>query len=275
MDFENKMVVITGATSGIGAAFARRFAREGARLILCGRREEVLSQRRAETLSLGAKSVGMVVGDLADESVVQRLLEVMETEDIAGLVNNAGFGLYSPVADADIEALRAMLRVQAEVPLRLAHAVAPRMKRREEGLIVNVGSLAGRVAVPGSALYVSTKVYLERVGETLALELAPHGIVVQALTPGYVRTDFHRDIENYEEKRRNRGLIRWMDAEEVVACCVRAALHAERRLLRGRTAPRGRDVVVIPGLANRFLAALAPFIPRTLIYRAAASKKPL
>ncbi len=275
MDMENRTVLITGATSGIGAAFARHFACEGARLILCGRREDVLSQRQAEMASLGAESVATIVGDLANESVVQGLIGAIETEDVAGLVNNAGFGLYSPVADADPEALRAMVRVQAEVPLRLAHAVAPGMRRRGEGLIINVGSLAGRVAVPGSAVYVSTKVYLERFSETLALELAPHGIVVQALTPGYVRTDFHRDIENYEQKRRDRGLIRWMDAEDVVACSVHAAVRAQRRLLRRPTAPRSRDVVVIPGLANRFLAALAPFIPRTILYRAAASQKPM
>ncbi|MFW6289069.1 MAG: SDR family NAD(P)-dependent oxidoreductase [Spirochaetota bacterium] len=275
MELENRLVVITGATSGIGAAFARHFSRERARLVLCGRREAVLSQRDAEARSLGAASVETIIGDLADEMVVQRILEVIETEEVAALVNNAGFGLYSPIADADPEALRAMVRVQAEVPMRLAHAVTAGMRRREAGLIINVGSLAGRVAVPGSALYVSTKVYLERLSETLALELARHGIVVQALTPGYVRTDFHRDIENYRAKRRNRGLIRWMDADRVVACSVNAALRAEKRLLRHRTAPRARDVVVIPGLANRVLAALAPFIPRTVVYRAAASQKPM
>jgi len=275
MDFRTNTVIITGATSGIGAAFARHFAREGARLILCGRREDVLARRVAEASTLGAGSVETVVGDLADESVVGRILQVIASEDVAGLVNNAGFGLHAPFEHADPEQLRAMLRVQAEVPMRLARAVAPGMQRRRSGLIVNVGSLAGRVAVPGSALYVSTKVYLERLSETLALELGAHGIVVQALTPGYVKTDFHRDIENYEAKRRNRGLIRWMDAEDVVSYSARAFLRAERRLQGRRAAPRRREVVVIPGLANRFLAALAPFIPRSIIYRAATSQKPM
>ncbi len=273
MHYRNTTVVITGASSGIGLEFARFFAREGARLVLTGRREAVLAQVRREALDHGAASVDLVVGDLARAPVASEVETIAAERDVLVLVNNAGFSHYSAVADAETRPLLDMLAVQAQLPVRLCHAALQRMKREGRGLIINVGSLAGRVAVPGSALYVATKCFIERLSETLALEAAPHGVVVQALTPGYVRTDFHRDVENYRERRRNRGLIRWMDADAVVRCSMRAAERARRRLQsRPGRIPRRRDVVIIPGTANRFLAAISPFVPRTLVYRAAAAR---
>jgi len=276
VNFHEKRVVVTGATSGIGRAYARHFAAQGARLLVTGRRGGLLAERRNDLLDRGATRVDLVVGDLADESTVERLLDAISAGPVSVLVNNAGFGHYAPVAAASIEPLRAMLRVHAEVPLRLAHAVLAGMTARHEGVVINVGSLAGRVAVPGSALYVATKVYLERLSESLALETAPHGVVVQALTPGYVLTDFHRDdTEDTQRRGRNRGLIRWMDADSVVAGSMRAVERAARRLARhpGRL-PRRRDVVVVPGLANRFLERVSGLLPRTLVYRAASARAP-
>ena len=276
MNYDGKDVVITGATSGIGAAYAAHFARAGARLILSGRRRELLEQARDELTAHGAAGVDLVVGDLADEAVAGRLERVVAERPVAVLVNNAGFGYYRTVADASPAQLGAMLKVHAELPLRLCKAALERMIPAGEGLIINVGSLAGRVAVPGSALYVATKCYLERLSESLALEASPYGVVVQALIPGYVRTDFHRDVDDLADLRRNRGLIRWMDPEAVVRQSMSAAGRACRRLAgRSGRHPRRRDVVVIPGRANRFLAGLEPLMPRSLVYRAAASRAKL
>jgi uncharacterized protein len=276
VNYDRRDVVITGATSGIGAAFAAWFARAGAQLILTGRRFELLEAARGELTALGAARIELIVGDLADEAVAGELERAVATRPIAVLVNNAGFGYYRTVADASSAQLAAMLFVHVELPLRLCKAALERMTEARDGLIINVGSLAGRVAVPGSALYVATKCCLERLSESLALEASPYGVVVQALTPGYVRTDFHRDVDGLTDLRRNRGLIRWMDPEAVVDQSLRAAERARRRLAghRGRS-PRTRDVVVIPGRANRFLAAIEPFIPRSLVYRAAVSRAQL
>ncbi len=273
MNYNGKVVVITGATSGIGAAYAARFAREGAQLILTGRRRELLERARDELTTYGATDVELVLGDLADEKVAARVERTVADRPVAVLVNNAGFGYYRTVADARPEPLAAMLKVHAEVPLRLCRAALERMTRAREGLIINVGSLAGRVAVPGSALYVATKCYLERLSESLALEAAGSGVVVQVLAPGYVRTDFHRDVDDLDALRRNRGLIRWMNPDAVVEESLRAAGRASRRLVaRSGRCPRGRDVVVIPGRANRFLAAVASLVPRSFVYRAATSR---
>lgn len=275
MSISGKNIVITGATSGIGAAFARVYAARGARLLLTGRRIDALEQRRAELLGLGAESVELVTGDLAREAVASELVRLVSAREPSALINNAGFGHYAFVGDGDLQPLAAMLRVHAELPLRLCHAALPGMTRRREGVIVNVGSLAGRVPVPGSSVYVATKVYLERLSETLAIEAARENVVVQALTPGYVRTDFHRDVEDLEARRKNRGLIRWMNADEVVAVSMRASERARRRLQKHPSAPpRRRDVVVVPGLANRLLASIAPLVPRTLLYRATAARAP-
>ncbi|MFP4113060.1 MAG: SDR family NAD(P)-dependent oxidoreductase [Spirochaetota bacterium] len=275
MRFEPKFAVITGASSGIGAAFARACAKVGAQIVITGRRDTVLRGQRDALLELGARRVDVITGDLADENVVSRLVSVIAERPVDLLVNNAGFGHYAPLADARLEPLVDMLRVHAEVPLRLAHAAIGRMVARGSGVLVNVGSLAGRAAVPGSAVYVASKIYLERLSESLAIETAPHGVVVQALTPGYVRTDFHRDVDDIEKLQRNRGIVRWMDADEVVAASVRAIERARLRYeRRPGVLPRRRDVVVVPGWTNRLLGALAPFVPRTLVYRAAATRAP-
>lgn len=282
MNFEGSVAVITGATSGIGAAYAEWFARAGAKLVLSGRRAELLEQARTRLLELGAPDVRLIVGDLADESVATQLETVVVETVPAVLVNNAGFGHYCPLADAPPEPLEAMLTVHTRLPLRLCRIALQGMIPRANGLIVNVGSLAGRVPVPGSALYVATKAFLERFSETLALEAAAYGVVVQAMTPGYVRTDFHRMVDDYRTRRRNKGLIRWMSPQAVVTVSMRAADRAFGRL-SARTAgakaryrvPRRRDVVVIPGVANRLLAAIAPCVPRRVIYRATTGRSPL
>ncbi len=273
MNYQSRTVIITGASSGIGREFARLFAAEGARLVLTGRRETVLEEARHEAMRLGAASVELIVGDLADPRVASTVEAVAGEPGLAALINNAGFSHYSDVADSEPEPLLGMLTVQAEVPVRLCRTALRSMGSAGSGLIINVGSLAGRVAVPGSALYVATKCFLERFSETLALEAARRGVVVQALTPGYVRTDFHRNIENYRQKRKNRGLIRWMDADAVVRRSMRAADRAHRRLRsRPDSLPRRRDVIIIPGAANRLLAALSPLVPRSIVYRAAAAR---
>ncbi|MFW5685186.1 MAG: SDR family NAD(P)-dependent oxidoreductase [Spirochaetota bacterium] len=267
-------MLITGATSGIGAAFAAHFASRGSRLILTGRRRALLEERRDELIAAGAPQVELETGDLAEQTTGASIEALVRERRPDVLVNNAGFSNYVPVADAPVDELESLLTVLVRVPMRLCNAALPAMIGRGEGLVINVGSLAGRVPVPGAALYVSSKVFLERFTETLAIEAASHGVAVQALTPGYVRTDFHRDVEDYREKRRNRGLVRWMDSTEVVRESMRAAERALRRLESGRgPAPRRRDVVVVPGLANRVLASVAPFVPRTLIYRAVAERE--
>ena len=275
MRFSDTLCIVTGASSGIGLEFARRFASDGASLIITGRRAELLEQRKRELQAQGAPEVLVVSGQLEDQETVGRISAAISESRLppGALVNNAGFGSDGPLGDTLARSLE-MVTVHAEVPMRLMGACLPRMRERGAGLVVNVGSLAGRVAVPDSATYVATKAFLERLSETVALEEYRHGIAVQALTPGYVRTDFHRAVEDLESRRVNRGLIRWLDSDAVVDVSMRAAARAFARIARG-AAPVARDVVVVPGWANRLLSSLAPLFPRSVTYRAAENRTKL
>ncbi|MEE8442028.1 MAG: SDR family NAD(P)-dependent oxidoreductase [Spirochaetia bacterium] len=270
------LAVITGATSGIGRSFAENLAGRGYDLVLTGRRDELLSAVADRIRNSHGVSVRTIVGDLAVADTENLVIEAIESGHVEFLVNNAGSGLSSDFVVTDRAKLEQLHEILAGVPSRLIRAALPRMITARSGTIINVGSLAGRLAVPGSSVYVAAKTYLERLSETLALELYRDGVVVQALIPGYVRTDFHRSIPDYKRKQRNRGAIRWMEPDDVVRISMKAAERARTRLQRGRaTIPRPRDVSVIPGIMNRLLGGLSRIVPRRLLYAAATNRKRL
>lgn len=265
---------ITGATSGIGLAIARALVADGCTtLIIGGRRGDLLAERARELRAAGAVTVEIVVGELSDDAVAQRFVELIEQYEVDLLCNNAGFGVGGSIgADAPTDRLARMIDVHASVPLRLCAAAMRGMRQRRRGIIINVGSLAGRLAVPGAATYVATKAFTERFSESLAVEAAAFGIVVQALTPGFVKTDFHRDITDYRSHQKNAGLVRWLTAERVATASLTAARAARERLRRGRAVPVRRHTIVVPGWSYRLLAAIASAVPRSLLYRAVARR---
>jgi short-subunit dehydrogenase len=270
------LAAITGASSGIGKAFAQTLARQGYDLILTGRREQLLTTVADSLRDSQGTSVQTIVGDLTDPAIETQVIEAIESNPVDFLVNNAGSGLASDFAVADRMRIEQLLTILVEVPSRLISAALPGMVAARRGTIINVGSLAGRLAVPGSSVYVAAKSYLERLSETLALELYNEGIVVQALIPGYVRTDFHRLVPDYRQKQKNRGPIRWLEPEDVVRVSIAAAERARRRLGHRRpTLPKPRDVIVIPGFMNRFLNGLSRIVPRRLLYTAAIRRERL
>lgn len=270
--FSARCAVVTGATSGIGYAIAHQLARGGAELTIGGRRAELLEQRKSELERDGARAVRLIVGDLAEQGIIEAFESAIRERPIDLLCNNAGFGLSGAVGETDPRALEAMLTVHVAAVLRLTDAAVRRM-RDTGGVIINVGSLAGSAPVPGAATYVATKAFVERFSESVAIEASRHSIAVQALTPGFVKTDFHRDVSDYRSKQKSRGIIRWLDAERVASLSLKRAINARTRLAKrpGRV-PRRRDTVVIPGFWYRFLALAARFLPRRMIYRAATSR---
>lgn len=270
------LAVVTGATSGIGKAFAEELARQGYDLVLTGRRDELLSAVADGIRASHGVSIQMIVGDLTARETEDLVVEAIESAHVEFLVNNAGSGLSSDFVLADRTRLEQLQEILAGVPSRLIRAALPGMVAARGGTIINVGSLAGRLAVPGSSVYVAAKSYLERLSETLALELYGDGVVVQALIPGYVRTDFHRSVPDYKRKQRSRGAIRWMEPADVVRVSFKAAQRARKRLRGGRAAiPRPRDTIVIPGMMNRLLGGISRFVPRRVLYAAATNRKQL
>ncbi len=249
------VALITGASSGIGASFARRLASDGYDLVLHGRRENLLEQLRDELAAAHGSSSRIVLAELSEPAGVLRLEDVIaETPALSMLVNNAGYSTLQLFEQEDRDGQERLVRVHVIVPLRLMHAAIPVMRARGGGSIINVSSVAGFVVGPGSATYCATKACLTNLTESLHIKLRGSGIRVQALCPGFTATDFHRRQGFDTTTKFFRGC---MNADVVVAASL-------RDLKRGR-------VVSIPGAKYRLVGTLARWIPRRLMYSAATT----
>lgn len=245
----HKMALITGASSGIGAEFARQLAGRGYDLVLHGRRLDRLSALATELSAAHGIAAEPLSADLAEESGIAAVAEhISRLSRLDLLVNNAGFGISGAFSRADVVSQAAMLKVHMFAPMRLAHAALPGMIGRESGGIVNVASLAAFLALPGNANYCATKAYLLGFSQTLAAEVRRHGVRVQALCPGFTITEFHDrsdrvDSDRVGSDRRRIPHFLWGAAPAVVTDSLRG-------LERGQ-------VICVPGALNRVILFLA------------------
>jgi uncharacterized protein len=245
----NETALITGATSGIGRAFAHRLAREGCALILHGRREPLLSALCDELQKSYGVKASYVIAELADPAQLLALEErIRNTPDLTFLVNNAGFGIGQLFENADADVHEAMIRTHMTAPVRLSRAALPAMLQRKQGSIVNVSSVASFMISPAS-LYCATKAGLTNFSESLDIHVRDSGVRVQALCPGFTRSDFHQrmGIDTSGEFFKH-----FMSAEAVVDASMRA-------LRRGK-------VVCIPGVQYKFAVVAQRLIPRAWLY---------
>lgn len=178
-------VLITGCSSGIGRETARLFHEEGWTVYATARDPEDIADLEA----LGCETAAL---DVTDDGQIQRLVKrIVENEGrLDCLVNNAGYGQVGPVEDVPPEKVQAQFDVNVFGPHRLIRAVLPHMREREEGRIVNVSSIAGRVATPGMGVYNGSKFALEAMSDALRAEVAPFGVDVVLVEPGPVDTGF-------------------------------------------------------------------------------------
>jgi short-subunit dehydrogenase len=187
MDIRDKVVIITGASAGIGAACAAAFRKRGALLALTARSLTGLEQA-------GDRDALLIPADLrakdAPERIAGAALERYGRIDI--LVNNAGIGMYAPAWNAALDDVRSMFELNVFAPLRMIQAVVPHMRRQGRGVIVNVSSIAGKVTLPWLSLYSASKYALCSLGDGLRMELRRDGIHTVTVCPGYVSTDFQR-----------------------------------------------------------------------------------
>lgn len=247
---DKRVALITGASSGIGAAYARALARQGYALILVARREARLQALADELIRQYHVPVAVLIADLSDPSGIVRVEGcIAETGALAFLVNNAGFGVRGTFVENDIASHEAMIRVHVNTAVRLTRAALPVMLAHQGGAIVNVASFVAFFPVTGSATYSATKAYLKSFTEALHQELVGTGVRVQALCPGFTRTEFQSTGKIDEQGIPN---FVWMSAESVVA-------QSLRDLDNGR-------VISVPGLGYRLLATLCALIPRGLLY---------
>jgi hypothetical protein len=250
-----KTAFITGASSGIGEAFARRLARDGYDLILVARRKQLLFEIAQELSETFGVTVSIEPADLGRDEDVSRLEErVRGAGHLAMLINNAGFTTDAKSIEAGLEVQLDMIKVHDVATLRLIHAALPGMRARRAGAIINVASLAGMLPTPYNATYNATKSFLVALTEGLHQELAANGvrgIRVQALCPGYTHSGFHETAGASREVSERM----WMTSEEV-------ADESLAALEKG-------TVVFIPGGKNRLMVTLMLAVPRALRYRLA------
>lgn len=245
---ENRMALITGASSGIGAAFARKLASLGYDLVLVARREALLIQMVADLQAQFPIHAETLAADLSNSTGIERVEQrIPELTNLQIVVNNAGFGDPGTFAENSLEQTLAVIDVHVVASTRLSRAVLPGMIARDSGTIINVSSIGAFTPRPSMELiYCATKAYLNLFSEGLQTQLDIQGanIRIQALCPGFTHTEFH-DNPAYEAQHIKTRIPSWlwMSAEEVV-----------EESLRGL---RRRQVVLIPGLMNRFIVTLA------------------
>lgn len=186
-----QVVIITGASSGIGEATARRLAHAGARVVLSARRQDRLDALARELDPTGV-AVLAVAGDVTSETDRRRLVDATREKfgRIDGLVNNAGYGTRGPVEIVPVDAIRRNFETNVFSLVALTQLVLPTMRAQGGGCVVNIGSVAGRIARPLSSVYDSTKHALEALTDGLRGELRPFGVRVTLIRPGYIVTEF-------------------------------------------------------------------------------------
>lgn len=190
---EYKTVLVTGATAGIGEACARKYAAEGYRLILTGRRAERLDNIAEELANQYGTESLVLVFDVRNREEVEAILNDLPQEwiDIDILVNNAGLAVgLEAVQEGDIDDWETMIDTNIKGLLYISRAIAPIMVKRGKGHIVNIGSIAGKEVYPNGVVYSATKHAVDALSKGLRMDLLKHGIRVSQVAPGAVETEF-------------------------------------------------------------------------------------
>jgi len=250
--------LITGASSGIGAAIAREYARRGKPLILTARRENRLLALADE---LGARvPCTVIAADLADPSVPEALFAEIRSNRlfVDTLVNNAGYGVPGRFLSEEWSIHAAFLQVLVTSVAELTYRFLPAMEAAGRGRVLNVASLAGLIpASSGHTLYGAAKAFVIRFSESLAMEMKPRGVHVTALCPGMTYSEFH-DVNGMREKVSKLPKTLWLTADQVAKLGVDAVEAGKRRVVTGKT--------------NRTIAAMSKYLPDALAHTLVSSR---
>jgi short-subunit dehydrogenase len=251
---DTPVALVTGSSSGIGAAFARALVAHGYDVILSARREERLRGLAAELEREHGRSTEVLVADLATDRGVEHVAARLGDPDrpIDLLVNNAGFGTAGALWELDAVREEQEIRVNVVAVVRLTHAALATMVRRGRGGVINVSSVAGYQPTPWGATYGATKSFVSSFTHAVHEELRGTGVRVMVLAPGYTHTEFHERAAMPVDQSPE---LLWQSPETVVA----AALHAYER---------GR-VVCTPGPLNTVAAAFSATLPAAITRRVA------
>lgn len=251
MNLQDRVIVITGASSGFGELTAQMCARAGARLVLVARSADKLDQL-AQTLG-GPERVLVVPTDITDQAAVEQMaaLVIKQYGRVDVLVNNAGHGFFDPVADLAPEIVAGMLDVNVLGALRCTQALLPHMRRQRSGQIIVVASIAGLLPFRNMGGYSASKFALVGLFQTLQLELVGSGIRCAIICPGPSLTNFMQNAEVNKFPRITR-MLPWLKPEQVATEVVRAItrrVHG-RVIIPRITIPLVLFGQALPGLAR-------------------------
>jgi short-subunit dehydrogenase len=245
------VTLITGASSGIGVALARVFARNGHELALVARRKARLEALADEIEQMGGRRPIVIVADLTKPDAPTVIAHALIDADAEPqyVVNNAGFGLFAPAAEGDLNRQLEMIDVNMRALAALSLMFVPALTRHRGG-ILNVGSMAGFMPGPGMAVYYASKAFVRSFTDSLHRELKKRGVRVTNLAPGPVPTEFGRHA----------GVAADTAPHLLTQSADRVADLGYRGLMQGRA-------LVVPGTLNRIAIALSRFIPREILLR--------
>lgn len=246
----SRTAVITGATAGIGAAFARRLAQDGQDLILVARDADRLAALAEELSERYGVRATPYPADLTTDDGLGAVADLLRRERIDLLVNNAGISLNKSFLRSTIEEEMRLVRLNVLAVLKLTDAALPGMVERRSGGVVNVSSVAGFAATMPGSTYPASKAWVTSFSETVGMMSRPYGVRVMALCPGFTRTEFHQRAGINTAKMPD---FVWLNADDVV----KAAL---RDLSKGK-------LVSVPSLRYKAVIGALKLTPRTLLHR--------
>jgi uncharacterized protein len=249
----SRTALITGASAGIGATFARHLAAEGYALLLVARREDRLHDLAAELTKKHEVRCDVFAADLTDPAAPAAIVNYAAAQGIAidVLINNAGLSGKTAFADSTWETLAGEIQLMVTAPTELMHRTIPGMRERGWGRIINLSSTAA-LAPPGeSLLYTGIKSYLLNASQSVDMEVKRLGIHVTALCPGFTHSEFH-DVMGTRDTASNLPGILWQQPEDVVR--------------EGWSAVMKGNPVCVPGTVNKVLTTAMGTIPHQLQY---------
>ncbi|MGO3153447.1 MAG: SDR family NAD(P)-dependent oxidoreductase [Galactobacter sp.] len=256
MRYETTTALVTGASSGIGAEFAKRLARHGAEIVAVARRVEELEALAEGIRSQTGRQVHVVPFDLSEHRAGHRLAERLAEAGLRvdTVVNCAGVGATGAFAEATEEEIRRQLQVNIDATVDMSHAFLPQLIETGQGALINVASLTAYMPVPGMAVYAASKSFVVRFSEALAHEVRSSGVTVMAVSPGPTATEFYSTSGTTENG------VRFQTAEQVVT----TALEALQR--------RNPPVSVVSGVRNRWIKRLVSALPTRTVLRVAETR---
>ena len=256
---EGKTALVTGASAGIGKAFAELLAAKGYGLVLTARRRDRLDELARQLTAQHGIATHVIVADLAEPDASARIADAVRAQGlhIDFLINNAGYGVPGSYLNASWPDHQRFIQIMMTAVCDLTYRLLPPMLERGWGRVINIGSVAGLVPAPaGHTLYAASKAFVLRFSEALAAENAPKGVNVTAVCPGFTYSEFH-DVLGTRDKMNSLPAMLWLNASDV-------AREGYDAVMRG-------DSVVVNGRAYRLLIWLIGVVPRSIVKAVSAS----